>query len=272
MCEPKHYRIEYEINPWMHRSNAVALDTAREQWAGLRDALLNLGLSVELVEQGAEVPDMTFTANAGLVSGRRFIAANFRFPQRQPEAERFIDWFEAHGYEVVRIHEPHYWEGEGDVLSSVGRVFAGYRFRTEFRALDHLDEILGVEAVRLGLADPRFYHLDTCFFPIDEGRALYFPPAFSEDARALIQEKFDDLIEAPEGDALRFACNALLVDQTVVMNTGCEATVEALQKRGYTCVTTPTSEFIKAGGSVKCLVLTLDTFADLPAGRSTSEL
>jgi N-dimethylarginine dimethylaminohydrolase len=265
LCEPRHFRIAYEINPWMHRGNAVTSEVARDQWDALREALLKLGVRVELVEQGPEVPDMTFTANAGIVSGKRFIAANFRFPQRQPEADRFIAWFEAHRYEIVRIHEPHYWEGEGDVLSSAGRVFAGYRFRTEFRALDHLDEILGIETIRLRLADPRFYHLDTCFFPISESRALYFPPAFSDESRAKIKAEFDDLIEAPEGDALRFACNALMVDGTVVMNTGCEATVDALQKRGYTCLETPTSEFIKAGGSVKCLVLTLDTFADLPA-------
>lgn len=263
LCEPTHFRIAYEINPWMHRANAVAVDRAGEQWTALRDVLVGLGVRVEFVEQGPEVPDMTFTANAGVVSGRRFIAANFRFPQRQPEAERFIAWFEAHDYEIVRIHEPHYWEGEGDVLSLEGRVFAGYRFRTEFRALDHLNEILGIETVRLGLVDPRFYHLDTCFFPMGEGRALYFPPAFAEESLALIKDNFDDLIEAPELDALRFACNALMVGRSVVMNTGCEATVKALEKRGYTCVTTPTSEFIKAGGSVKCLVLTLDTFADL---------
>ena len=263
LCEPQHYRIAYEINPWMRRANAVATEGAREQWSALQATLVNLGVCVELVDQGPDVPDMTFTANAGIVSGPRFIAANFRFPQRQPEAERFIAWFEAHDYEIVRIHDPHYWEGEGDVLSSAGRVFAGYRFRTEFRALDHLDEILGIETVRLGLADPRFYHLDTCFFPIGDGRALYFPPAFSDQALARLKEEFDDLIEAPENDALRFACNALIVGRTVVMNTGCDATVDALQKRGYACLTTPTSEFIEAGGSVKCLVLTLDMFADL---------
>ena len=23
LCEPKHFRIDYEINPWMRRTNAV---------------------------------------------------------------------------------------------------------------------------------------------------------------------------------------------------------------------------------------------------------
>lgn len=260
MCDPVHYRIAYEINPWMRRGDAVSSVAAHAQWKGLRDALARLGVRVDLVEPGEGVPDMTFAANAGIVIGRRFVATNFRFPQRQPEAERFIRWFEG-SYEIVRIHGPHYWEGEGDVVPCAGRIFAGYRFRTEYRALDHLDEILGTPTVRLELVDPRFYHLDTCFFPIAEGLAAYFPPAFSDTARATLHQHFADLIEVSAHDALRFACNAFLVDRTVVLNTECDSTVAALHRRGYRCVETATAEFIKAGGSVKCLILMLDAFA-----------
>ena len=260
MCEPVHFRIEYEINPWMRRANKVDGPRALEQWRGLHRAIDGLGVRVELVEQRPGVPDMTFTANAGVVIGRRFLPANFRFPERQPEAEHFIDWFADRGYAVETIHEPHYWEGEGDVLPDDGRVFAAHRFRTEYRALDHLDELLGLEVTRLELADPRFYHLDTCFAPLGSRRALYYPPAFSDPSRAVLEAAFDDLIAVPDTEALRFACNALVVDDTVVMNTGCPQTRAELERRGLRCVETPTDEFIKAGGSVKCLVLALDAF------------
>src|SRR5690606_10524407 len=145
MCPPAHYEIAYEINPWMRRGNAVATQVAEEQWDALHGTLVALGVTVEVVKQGPEVPDMTFTANAGVVAGRTFNTANFRFPERQPETARFTAWFEAQSYRVETIHEPRYCEGEGDVLPDEGRVFAGYRFRTEYRALDHLDELLGVE-------------------------------------------------------------------------------------------------------------------------------
>ena len=263
MCEPVHFRIEYEINPWMRRANQVRGPRALEQWRDLRRTLDELGVRVELVEQAPDVPDMTFTANAGVAAGRRFIPANFRFPERQPEAARFTAWFEDRSYTVETIHEPHYWEGEGDVLPDVGapqRVFAGYRFRTEDRALDHLDELLGVEATRLELVDPRFYHLDTCFCPLGGGRALYFPAAFAERSRAKLEAAFDELIAVPEEEALRFACNALVVDDAVVLNTGCPRTGAELTRLGLRCVETPTDEFLKAGGSVKCLVLMLDAF------------
>ncbi len=260
MCEPTHYRIAYEINPWMRRANQVVTEAANQQWQQLREVLTGLGVTIELVEQGESVPDMTFAANAGVVAGRRFIPANFRFPERQPEAALFSAWFDDRGYEVVPIHDAHSWEGEGDVLPAGETIFAGHRFRTEERAIDHLDELLGTEVVRLELADPRFYHLDTCFCPLGDGAALYFPPAFTEASRAEIQRHFPRAMAVPEADALRFACNAVVVNDIVVMNTGCPATETAVASIGKRVVATPTDEFIKAGGSVKCLVLMLDAF------------
>jgi N-dimethylarginine dimethylaminohydrolase len=260
MCEPVHFRIDYEINPWMRRSNAIAGPEALRQWSALRDLIAGLDVTVELVEQGAAVPDMTFTANAGIVIGRRFVPSNFRFPERQAEAALFTAWFADRGYAIETIHEPHYWEGEGDVLPAGSEVFAGYRFRTEDRALDHLEELLGHPVVRLELVDPRFYHLDTCFCPLGAGRALYYPPAFSEASRAILDAHFHDLIAVPEAEATRFACNALVVDDTLVTNTGCPTIAEELGSRGLRHLATPTDEFIKAGGSVKCLTLMLDAF------------
>ena len=264
MCEPAHYRIAYEINPWMHRSNRVVQALAARQWSRLYQSLVDLGLLVELVRQGPDVPDMTFAANAGIVRGKRFMPANFRFPQRQPERARFVEWFEDHGYLIEEIHEPHYWEGEGDVLAADGYVFAGFRFRTEFRALDHLDDLLGARSHRLELVDDRFYHLDTCFCPLGEGRALWYPPAFAEGSQGAVRKLFDDLVAVEEEDALRFACNALPVRHCVVMNAGCLTTRMALETRGFEVVEAPMDEFIKAGGSVKCLVLTLDSFPEMP--------
>lgn len=275
MCEPTHFRIAYEINPWMRTLNAVDGAGALAQWRSLYDALIALGMQVDLIEQRPEVPDMTFAANAGVAiagdapqegsshvaAGPRFVPSNFRYPERAAEEPYFIEWFRERGYAIEPVHRPHYWEGEGDLLPADGRTFGGHFFRTEERSYDHLDELLGVTIQRLELTDDRFYHLDTCFCPLGERRALYYPPAFSEPSRALLERSFDDLIAVPEAEALRFACNALVVDGgAVVMNTGCRQTEAALARRGLRAVSTPTDEFIKAGGSVKCLVLMLDAY------------
>ncbi|MCH8963378.1 MAG: amidinotransferase, partial [Planctomycetes bacterium] len=58
--------------------------------------------------------------------------------------------------------------------------------------------------------------------------------------------------------ARHFACNAVVVGRDVVTNTGCIAMHDALRQAGYQPHETPLGEFVKAGGSAKCLTLRLD--------------
>ncbi|MEK7300485.1 MAG: amidinotransferase, partial [Nitrospirota bacterium] len=62
----------------------------------------------------------------------------------------------------------------------------------------------------------------------------------------------------PENEALRFACNAVCVGKHVVLPAGCPETERQLQSRGYRTYSLPLDEFMKSGGSAKCLTLALD--------------
>src|SRR5438477_8161752 len=99
MCPPTYYNIEYEINPWMSRLKAAHADTAKAQWENLYGTLTReCGAQVELLEPVQGLPDLVFTANAGLVAGRSFILSRFRFPVRSAEEPVFAAWFRAHGF------------------------------------------------------------------------------------------------------------------------------------------------------------------------------
>jgi len=50
----------------------------------------------------------------------------------------------------------------------------------------------------------------------------------------------------------------LVAGKTVVTNTGCAQLAEDLKREGYTPVAVELDEFLKAGGSAKCLTLRLD--------------
>jgi N-dimethylarginine dimethylaminohydrolase len=108
------------------------------------------------------------------------------------------------------------------------------------------------------LTDPYYYHLDTCFCPLAPGEAIYFPPAFDEYGRKVLTETIPHLHVVAEEEARSFACNAVVVGRTVVTNTGCPDLHRLLKTLGYNPVETPLSEFVKAGGSAKCLTLRLD--------------
>jgi N-dimethylarginine dimethylaminohydrolase len=123
-----------------------------------------------------------------------------------------------------------------------------------------LSDRLGAEVVTLKLVDQRFYHLDTCFCPLEGGYAMYYPPAFDEASRAVIEKRIPAAkrIAIDEEDALAFACNAVNIDETVVVNRATPAFVKALAAKKFEVLQSPLAEFMKAGGSAKCLTLRLD--------------
>ncbi len=262
MCPPEFFTVAYIINPWMH-GNLRRIDNAvaRQQWRSLYDVLTDLA-TVRLVLPQPGSPDMVFTANAGLVKGKRFIASRFRYPERQYEEPYFADWFMDRGYDVSLMPRDVPFEGAGDALfdRDAGRLWMAHGHRSIPAARGVLAERLGIDVAVLRLVDQRFYHLDTCFCPLEGGHVMYYPPAFDDQSRALIESRIPAArrIALAEEDALAFACNAVNIDATVVVNRATPAFVKTLARQGFQVVQTPLSEFMKAGGSAKCLTLRLD--------------
>ena len=199
MCKPEHFGIEYEINPWMDRRVGTDAPTAARQWMALHDTLVGLGVEIALVEPVKGLPDLIFTANAGLVYGSIFIPSRFRHGVRQGEEPYYTDWARDQGWEIVPIPGDHYFEGAGDALFVGETLFAGYRFRSDAWGHQWIGERLGVQVLPLELVDPRYYHLDTCFCPISRHQAIYFPGAFDDYGRDVLKSRIDDLIEVSAG-------------------------------------------------------------------------
>jgi N-dimethylarginine dimethylaminohydrolase len=258
MCRPDHYGIEYEINPWMSRSRGAARERAVAQWQALADALRGLGVTVELLEPQPGLPDLVFTANAGLVYQQRFFSSRFRYEVRAGETPYFDAWFDEHGFMVEHLPEDCYFEGAGDALFCGTTLFAGYRIRSDVRGHQYLGKVLGRQVLPLELINPRFYHLDTCFCPLKPGEAIYHPAAFDAYGRRVLEAHVPRLLTVNDAEALRFGCNAVVVGSTVIVNTGCEELAAGLRGWGYVPMALELDEFLKAGGSAKCLTLRLD--------------
>lgn len=258
MCKPDYYGVEYEINPWMSLRVRPDPELAARQWRGLYETLGKLGVEVALVEPVSGLPDMVFTANAGLIHGDRAVLSRFRYGVRQGEAAYFAEWFQTHGFAVITMPPEEHFEGAGDALFCGETLFAGYRSRTDATALQWVGEQLGVEVLPLELIDPRYYHLDTCFCPISETEAIYYPGAFDDYGRDVLRAQVPELIEVSAGEASSFSCNAVVVGRNVVLGEGAPRLERALVERGYTPIALPLAEFLKAGGSAKCLTLRLD--------------
>ena len=258
MCPPDYYEIAYEINPWMSVRRKVDIQKAKKQWEDFHHLLISkLKAKVEMLKPVPQLPDLVFTANGGLVSDPIFIRANFRHKQRQPEARFFEDWFRKNGWEVKKIPPVLHFEGEGDALFLGEELYTGHHFRSDIEAHEFVAATLDINYYALELRDKRFYHLDTCFAPLNEKTAMIYFPAFEPYSQQILKETVPDLIEVPEAEALRFACNAVVIEKDVILNEGCPETEKLLRVRNFKPHPLNFSEFIKAGGSAKCLVLKL---------------
>jgi N-dimethylarginine dimethylaminohydrolase len=258
MCPPDFYGIEYEINPWMKRERQADHAAAVRQWNDLRALLESAGAKVSTLTPVPGLPDLVFTANAAMVYGNRAVLARFRHKERQGETPHDEVWLRDHGFLTQQPPDGVFFEGAGDALFCGDTLFAGYRIRSDARGHQQIGAAVGCRVIPLELVDPYYYHLDTCFCPLAPGVAVFYPPAFDDYAGRALKEHVAELIPVADAEARRFACNAVVVGRTVVTNTGCPQLHDELRRRGLVPRETPLDEFVKAGGSAKCLTLRLD--------------
>ena len=259
MCPPTFFDCEYEINVHMVGNiNKVNRDLAKQQWTKLYDIIRSLA-DVSVIRPVAGLPDMVFTANAAFIHEDHAWVSTFKHQERQGEEEHFMKWFSSHGYKVTHIQsEDFIFEGAGDILREGDTYWVGYGQRTTLdsvHAIAALHKAIHFQVVEL--ATPEFYHLDTCFCPLDQGHILWYPDAFTFESQVWINYMYKSLIPVTKADALNFACNAVCIDGTIVCNRISFELRDQLTAYGYKVIMTDLSEFIKAGGSAKCLTLEL---------------
>lgn len=261
MCPPDHYHnIDYEINPWMKKGTACANQTAVERWNELKSIIQNLGAEVLTMQPQPGLPDIVFTANAALIYKDTAVISRFRHKERKPEEKFYEEWLKSQGFKTVFLPENIDFEGAGDALFSGETLYSGYVPRSDITSHSHMSELLGVRIISLELINPRFYHLDTCFCPLTDGYLMYYPEAFDEYGNKVIENNFskEKRIAVNEEEAGYFSCNAVSIGSGVIMNHTTDRLKTVLADKGFKTYEVDLSEFMKAGGSAKCLTLKLN--------------
>jgi N-dimethylarginine dimethylaminohydrolase len=261
MCPPDFFSVEHVINPWM-AGNEGALDRERatRQWRNLRESLARVA-EIEIMEARPDLPDLVFTANAGFVYGNRAVPSHFMPAERRPEEPYLKEWFRTHGFELCELPDDIGFEGAGDcLLDRLGPwMWTGFGFRTEIDAHKYLADWFDRELVSIRLTDARFYHIDTCFCPLADGYLLYHPPAFDYESRLAIERRIPShkRIVVDTEDAGNFACNAINIGRDVFVHKASLPLQARLMRVGFAVHEIDLSEFLKSGGSAKCLSLRL---------------
>lgn len=266
---PTFFGVSYVINPWMvNQVGHVNNDLAFKQWTELTTTLSEL-TEVHIISCNVGIlPDATFIANAGSFLPRHdgeyvFFSSKFKFPERRHEERFFINTFIDEGFKVDNLDGDYLFEGDGDLLRLRDLLVIGHGFRTSFSFIDKLSTYYGKEGVlALNLVDPRFYHLDTCFFyhyACGREACTYFPQAFDSNSLSLLRKALRErgipALEVSEVDAVNMACNAVGIGDMIIAHKFSQKLKRWFEKHDFRTIAINLSEFHKAGGSAKCLTI-----------------
>jgi N-dimethylarginine dimethylaminohydrolase len=264
MVRPSHFRVDYQINPFMDLLRQPNRDHALTQWLSLVDAIEAAGGVVDVLPQRPDSPDMVYAMNLGLAvsgaGGTRAVMSHMRFAERRAETRSAQAWFSSHGFTTSYVGRDGigpFFEA-GDVFPLGGELIVGYWPRSDELALKHLAAELDARVRGVRITHPSMYHLDLAFCPLDEQTALVCPAAFdSVSARAIV-----DLIPRPivltEEEALTFVANSIVVGRRVIAPACPPRVRQQIEAAGFEVEVVCVNEFHKGGGSVRCLTNPLD--------------
>jgi N-dimethylarginine dimethylaminohydrolase len=262
VSDAAHFRVEYEINPYMNTQVQPDPGTAVAEHEAIVAAHRAAGRKIEYLPSVPDCPDMVYTANAALVRGNRAVLGNPP-AQRQAELPHFRDWLSNNGITVEPA--PYPFSGQGDALAFGDLLLAGHGRRTDRRMHLFLAEYLGYQVVPLRTVSERWYDLDLAVAVIGPGTLAYCPQALDEPSRDRLNRLGADLIEVPVEEATRFGLNLISDGGTVTMTNRAPQLAAELTTRGLDVVELDTTELAKGGGGIRCTALTLDN--PLPGGE-----
>lgn len=273
MCTPTFYNVVDVKNVHMqHSRGTVNRDKANLQWDQLRNTYLafknqKLLDEVYTIEGVEGLEDMVFCANQSfpwvMWNGEKIaLMSRMRHENRQNEVPYIEDFYKDHGYKVLELQSKYHFEGMGDLIPHPTKrlLYGGYGFRSDKNVYDEISRTLDAPVITLELINEQFYHLDTCFLPLNHTEVMIAPDAFSPESLSIIRRMFEGVYEIPEHEALEgFACNAHIIygsnrqSSAAIVQRNNPVSLNIIQQSAGTVIESDTSEFIKSGGSNFCL-------------------
>jgi N-dimethylarginine dimethylaminohydrolase len=240
----------------MNINTAVDLKLAKQQWNILISKIKKCGGQIKLINGVSGYPDMVFTSNAALIYENNVILSNFYHTERIGETQFYHKYFLSQNYKIANepYQSSHSFEGEAEVLMVNNNWFVAVGLRSKKEFYENHKFFKKANIHYCELVSEVFFHLDTCLLYLGNKIGLWYPKAFSLESQLNLSEHFD-LHEIPYEEALKLACNAIVINNNVILPSGCPITEKLIKKLGYITHPVDMSEFLKSGGACNCLTL-----------------
>ena len=272
LCDPYYFDIIDVKNVHMqNQEGKLDKSLALKQWGNLKEVYQNLVNNkvieeVNVIDGAPDCEDMVFAANQSfpwvLNEEKIVIASKMFHASRMKEVIHFENFYSRLGYKIKHLQHTSYFEGMGDTIPHPFKnlLYGGFGHRSTQEAYSEISNLLQVPVITLELKDPRFYHLDTCFLPLDKDNVLICKEAFTDEGIQAMQKTFLKIHPIPISEAITFfALNAHIIysksahNKTAIIQQGTQVTLKILKQNNVDVIEIDTSEYMKSGGSVFCM-------------------
>jgi len=259
VCAPEYFDVHFLFNPFMSFRERVDRRRAKPQWRRLVRVLEEAGAELHFLDPSPESTALPFTADGGFCyrPGDVLLLRNDGI-RGDLEPALFRRWFKAHGYRVESPPPDYRLDGGNLLRLEDGTVLAGVKPHAGGLGERYLERLLklttGSRLVRVPLVHERFLHLDVAVGVLGGSRYLVHAAGLA-DGQLPVEDA--EVVDVSAADAARFACNVIMVGDTVVTGPISDGLRRRLSRLGLHVERVDLSEFYKAGGGAKCLTLPL---------------
>ncbi len=271
MCSPEYFEIIDVKNAFMKGfEGATDANLAMQQWLHLKEVYEDLKTrevisGVQVIPGAPGLEDMVFCANQTFPwitpDGKKVVMmSEMKHASRKKEVPFFEMFFKEQGYSPLHFTKTDLFEGMGDTIPHPFKklLYGGYGHRSKPDAHAELSEMLQVPVIALELPHEKFYHLDTCFLPLNTDHVMLCRDAFTPDGLDAIHSLFQYVHFIPETEAeTTFCLNAHIPYHKnahhAIVQKGSKEAWRILNSLGFIIHELDTSEFMKSGGSVFCM-------------------
>lgn len=226
--------------------DAIDVDLARAQHKAYVSALRQCGVTVTVVPADEMLPDAPFIEDTAVVlPGRHAVLTKSSVFSRSGEAQGVLPFLE--GYRTVEIMPTGAHLDGGDVLWIGDTLHVGLSERTNEAGIAFLERVARVARLNVRTIPVQgALHLKSCCSYLGGGVLLHAAGKVRAETFPGLQMMF-----ASESSG----ANVLPINGHIIVPAEAARTAQSLEKKGFSVIPVPMSEFLKANGGPTCLSL-----------------
>jgi len=263
--------IQEGQNPYIHIQNQPNIEEARKQHKKVEHAFSHT-ITYTIKDPQHSLPDLIFIANGGVNLPRlpipTILLPNMKYEQRKEELPYLMKIYQDLGLQTIPFAGSVPFEGQAEIkwFHKGTKAICGYGHRSTKETFIQLQKQLNKiykkchltppELIPMHLISTDYYHLDIAMLEYDDTKCIIHRRAFSKESIQHLQSILGkENVTILDTDDM-FCLNAVMdVDRLIThqLTPALKRELETITGKKVHMV--DTSEFERAGGSVRCLTL-----------------